>query len=328
MAENTKHLNEPVLAFSSNDFTSLNKNMKVSEAFQYIREKGVGEKIIYFYVVDENERLVGVLPTRRILTAALDQKLEDIMIPRVVAIPHEATLLDACEFFVLYKFLAFPIVDEERRILGVVDVNLFTQEVFDIAEHEQMDEIFKSLGFKLSQVKDASPLKAFRFRFPWLLATVSSGVVCALLSSLYEVTLAQSIILAFFLTLILGLGESVSIQSMTVTMQVLRNTKLTMRWYLSSLWKEATTSMMLGAGCGITVAAVVLLWRGDVYASITIGGSIFMNLCVACIMGLSVPSFLHSLKLDPKIAAGPVTLAIADICTLLIYFNVAKIVLQ
>ena len=203
--------------------------------------------MIYFYVVDEAQRLVGVVPTRRLLVAQLDQKLSELMIRNVIAIPHTATVLDACEFFALHKFFAFPVIDAGRRVVGVVDVGLFTDEVFDIAEREQMDEVFEAIGFRVSQVRDASPLRAFRFRFPWLLTTIISGTFCALLAGAYKLTLEKSLVIAFFLTMILGLGESVSIQSMTVTIQALRTNKPTRRWYLFMLRREMTTALFSAA---------------------------------------------------------------------------------
>ena len=216
------HLHQPVLAVARKDAAILREEFTVQQALDAIRQRGIGEKIVYFYVVDAEERLAGVLPTRQLLTAPLERRLSELMIRRVVAIPHTATVLEACEAFVLHRFLAFPVVDDARRIVGVVDVGLLTEEAFDIAEREQTDALFESIGFRVSQVHDASPLRAFRFRFPWLLATIGSGTLCALLASAYAVTLAKSIVLAFFLALVLGLGESVSIQSMTVTIQALR----------------------------------------------------------------------------------------------------------
>jgi magnesium transporter len=236
-------------------------------------------------------------------------------------------VLEACEAFVLHKFLAFPVVDEQRRIVGVVDVSLLSEQAFDIAEREQTNSVFESIGFRVSQVRDASPVRAFRFRFPWLLATIASGTVCALLASAYEVTLARSIVLAFFLTLVLGLGESVGIQSMTVTIQALRATQPTLSWYVRAFRREAGTAVLLGAGCGTLVGLIVWLWRGAALAGFAIGGSILLALCAACCFGLSVPALLHALKLDPKIAAGPTTLALTDIFTLLVYLSLAALLL-
>jgi magnesium transporter len=327
MTPEPNHLHQPVLGVARQDVATLREDFTVQQALDAIRQRGVGEKIVYFYVVDEANRLAGVLPTRRLLTAALEQRLSDIMIAHVVAIPQTATVMEACEAFVLHKFLAFPVVDEQRRIVGMVDVGLLTEEAFDIAEREQTEGLFESIGFHLSQVREASPVRAFRFRFPWLLATIGSGTLCALLASAYEVTLAKSIVLAFFLTMVLGLAESVSIQSMTVTIQALRGTPPTFRWYVRSFRREAGTAALLGAACGIVVGVIVWLWRGAGLAGFAIGASILLALCAACFFGLSVPAVLHALKLDPKIAAGPVTLAFTDLFTLLFYFSLAALVL-
>ena len=327
MTNGSDHLNQPILNVARKDFTTLHHDYTVPQALDAIRQGGTDEKIVYFYVIDADNHLTGVLPTRRLLTAPLERTLSEIMITRVVAIPHTATVLDACEVFVMHKFLAFPVVDEQRRIVGVVDIGLLTNEAFDIAEREQTAALFESLGFRISQVRKASPLLAFRFRFPWLLATIGSGTFCALLASAYEVTLAKSIVLAFFLTMVLGLAESVGVQSMTITIQALRIMRPTFGWYLDAFRREAGTALLLGAGCGTVVGLIVWLWRGVGIEALAIGGSISLALCAACFFGLSVPALLHALKLDPKIAAGPITLAFTDIFTLLFYFSLAALLL-
>lgn len=327
MTNEPKHLQQPVLAVARKDAATLRKDFTVRQALDAIRQRGIGEKIVYFYVVDPDDRLVGVLPTRRLLTAALEQRVSEVMITRVAAIPQTATVLEACEAFILHKFLAFPVVDEQRRIVGVVDVGLLTEEAFDIAERQATDELFERIGFRVSEVREASPGRAFHFRFPWLLATIGSGTMCALLASAYEVTLAKSLVLAFFLTLVLGLGESVSIQSMTVTIQALRGTRPTLGWYIRAFRREAGTAVLLGTACGTVVGLIVWLWRGGGLAGFAIGASLLLALCAACFFGLSIPALLHALKLDPKIAAGPVTLAFTDVFTLLFYFSLAAVLL-
>lgn len=287
----------------------------------------MGDRIVYFYVVDSNDRLVGVVPTRRLLGSQLEQRLSEVMIGPVITIPKDAIVLDAYEFFMVHKLLAFPVVDEHKHILGVVDVGMFTDEAFDVADQTSMDRVFETIGFRLMQVRDVSPLRAFRFRFPWLLATITSGTICALLAGVYEMTLAKSLILAFFLTLVLGLGESVSMQSMTVTIQGLRSKIPTLGWYLRTLRREVGAALLLGTACGLIVSVIAWIWRGDPLASVTIGSSILLTLCAASFFGLSVPSLLHKVKLDLKIAAGPVTLAMTDISTLLIYFSIAEALL-
>src|SRR6476646_9098057 len=126
--------NSPIVDHARKDFPLLDAEMSVAQALERIRREGVGERVIYFFATDAESRLVGVLPTRRLLTAPLDARLEEIMVRRVVAIPASATVLEACEFFVLYKFFAFPVVDSERRIVGVVDVSLFAEEMLELGD--------------------------------------------------------------------------------------------------------------------------------------------------------------------------------------------------
>ena len=325
MVSNIAHLKQPVTAIARTDFVVLRQDLTVQEALGAIRRRDLGERIVYFYLVDGQDRLVGVVPTRRLLTAELEQTLSDIMVHRVITIPHTASVLEACEFFVRHRFLAVPVVDEQQHLVGIVDVSMLTGEVFDIAERQKADEVFATIGFRLSQVRDASPVKVFRYRFPWLLATITSGLCCALLASVFETTLAQSLVLAFFLTLILGLGDSVSSQSMTVTLQALRTSRPKLDWYLTTLRQELSTALLLGLASGGTVGLITLGWRRESAPALVIGVSILLSLCSACLTGLSVPTLLHALRLDPKIAAGPVTLALTDIFTLLFYFGFASI---
>src|SRR5947207_221034 len=325
-----------VVDHARKDFPLLDVTMTVGEALEHIRHEGVGERVIYFYAVDEQKRLVGVVPTRRLLSARLETSVRQIMVPRVVAVPATATVLDACEFFVLYKFLAFPVVDEQRHVIGIIDANLFAEEILEAGESEDRyrsaepvgPEFFEALGFRIEQIRGASPWRIFRFRFPWLLVTVTGGTLSAFLARFFEATLARSLVLAFFLTMVLALNESVSMQSMSVTIHALRSVSVTTRWLAAAFQREVATALLLGVACGVVVSAIVLTWRSDVRAAFVIGGSITLSLVTACALGVGVPSFLHRFKLDPKIAAGPVTLALADLIALVIYFTSGWLVLR
>jgi magnesium transporter len=325
-----------VVDHARKDFPLLDVTMTVGEALEHIRHEGVGERVIYFYAVDEQKRLVGVVPTRRLLTASLEASVRQIMVPRVVAVPATATVLDACEFFVLYKFLAFPVVDEQRHVIGIIDANLFAEEILEAGESEDRyraasplgPEFFEALGFRIEQIRGASPWRIFRFRFPWLLVTVTGGTLSAVLARFFEATLARSLVLAFFLTMVLALNESVSMQSMSVTIHALRSVSVTRQWLATAFRREVTTALLLGISCGALVSAIVWLWRDDLRGAFVIGGSIMLSLVTACALGLGVPSLLHRFKLDLKIAAGPVTLALADFIALMIYFTAAWLILR
>jgi magnesium transporter len=320
-------LQQPVTKFCSREFPAVDISLTVGQALESVRARGMRDKIIYFYVTDADGVLRGVLPTRRLLTEPLERPVAECMIPRVVAIPETATLLEACELFVLHKFLAFPVIDSERRIVGVVDVNVFTGEVLDHAERNKTEDFFQSLGFRVAEIASASPVRAFQLRFPWLLATIAGGTACALLSGFFAQTLAEQLVLAFFLTLVLGLGESVAAQSLAVTLQSMHEKKPTLAGLAKSLRKEFFTAVLLGACSALLVGTVVVAWRGDALAAGCIASSVLASMVVACLLGVMVPTVSRAMRLDPKIAAGPLTLALADICTLSLYFGTATLVL-
>ena len=189
-------------------------------------------------------------------------------------------------------------------------------------------EFFEALGFHIEQIRGASPWRIFRFRFPWLLVTVGGGTLSAILAGFFETTLAHSLVLALFLTMVLGLNESVSMQSMSVTIHALRSAQVTWGWLATAFRRELITALLLGAACGLVVGLVVWIWRNDGAAALVIGGSIALSLVTACGFGLGVASLLHRFELDPKIAAGPITLALADFFALVIYFTGGWLVLR
>lgn len=321
-------LNDPLIQHVRRDFTSFEESLTVQEALETIRKKGMGEKVIYFYVVAADGTLRGVIPTRRLLMAQPDAPVSSLMISNIVSIPEEATLFDACEFFMMHRFLAFPVVDGRGRLSGVIDVSLFADEIIDISEKRRHDEIFDVIGFRLSSEQGLGSFNSFRLRFPWLFATIVCGFVCALLVSFYEATLERSIALAFFLTLALGLGESVGVQTMTAAIHSLRHGRFNWTWFHTEFRKQILSGLLLGMACSLIVGLVILLWLRQMGPALAIGLSIFSAQVCACICGLSIPALFHWCKRDPKIASGPITLALCDVITVLIYFQIAKTILS
>ena len=322
-----EHLGRSVAEFVRPGPPPLLTEQSVGQALERIRSTGLEERIFYFYVVDAEGRLSGVVPARRLLTESLEQRIGEVMVPRVLSLPESASLLEACECFILHKFLAIPVVDGQKRLLGIVDVSLFTDEVMELSTGGNNDQLFQTIGIHIQELQNASPVKAFRVRFPWLAATVSGGVLCAVLAGLFEATLRQKVVLAVFMALVLGLGEAVAAQSLALTVQSLPATRVRWKWLRVKLLREAVTALLLGILAGSAVALMVgLFWR-DLPASLSIGGSVTVSVLVAAQLGILVPVILRIVHWDPKIAAGPITLAAADLFTVTTYLVTARIVL-
>ena len=326
-ADAPDHLQEPVLKYARQDFPIIRDSLNVGEALSVIRREGVGERIIYFYVINDQGQLVGIIPTRRLLTSMPNAPVAKLMITDIVTITHRATVHEACEMFVKHKLLAFPIVDDDNHIHGVIDIGFFSEETISVVERQKIEDIFQLIGFGIAQLRGRSVLGVLRYRFPWLLVLVASGTVCAALASMYETTLAQNFVIVFFMILVLGLGESVSTQSMTVALQNLHFEKPSWGSYFRGLKSEVVTTVLLGAVCGAVSSGMVWLWRGTALVGMTVGLSVLLSIVAAGVIGLTVPTLLYAMREDSKIAAGPVTLALTDITTLLFYLNAARLLL-
>ena len=322
-----EHLDRSVAEFLRPGPPPLLIDQNVGEALERIRSTGLEERIFYFYVVDGEGRLSGVVPARRLLTEPLERRIGEVMVPRVLSLPEGATLLEACECFILHKFLAIPVVDGKKRLLGIVDVSIFTDEVMELSTGGNNDQLFQTIGIHIQELQHASPVKAFRVRFPWLAATVSGGVLCAVLAGLFEATLQQKVVLAVFMALVLGLGEAVAAQSLALTVQSLPATRVRWKWLRVKLLREAVTALLLGILAGSAVALMVCLFWRDLPASLSIGGSVTVSVLVAAQLGILVPVILRIVHWDPKIAAGPITLAAADLFTVTCYLVTARLVL-
>ncbi len=319
-----KNLDDPIIRHARHDYTPLQLGWTIGEALDTLREQEIAEKIVYFYVVDSEGTLVGVVPTRRLLMSEPEALVASIMVDRVAAIPDDATVLTACEFFILHRFLAFPIIDKRRRLVGVVDVNLFTDEVFSMAQKRSAEHVFQLIGVHVALGRQVSPLLSFRDRFPWLVCNIVGGIGCALLAGRYEHFLNATIVLALFIPVVLTLCESVSIQSMTLTLISLQQERINWQIFLLNLRRELTTAALLGLASGMVVGGVCWIWKGQVLVALAIGVSITLAMLTSCLLGVLVPATIRRFRGDPRIAAGPIALATTDMMTLLFYFGLSS----
>jgi magnesium transporter len=325
MPEVLDHLDSPLASHLLHRFVALNVCLTAQETIDLLRHSQDIPDINYLYVVDDDNRLVGVLPTRKLLHAAPDARVIDIMQPDPVSIPSHVTLLQAIQLFMEYKYLAYPVIDADRQLVGVVDVTLFNQELLDVAKRRQIEDLFETLGVRIAKLAQASPLGAFRYRFPWLLATIASGSLCAMIADIFGDTLQKSIVIAFFLTLVLGLAEGMSVQAMSVTLQGLHAEKLSWGLFFRNVKREGLAGLLLGIASGAIVTIIVGVWYRSLPPALVVGGSVAWVMTVANLLGLIVPTSLHALKLNFRIAAGPLTLAVADLMTLTSYFTIARL---
>lgn len=320
-------LEEPVTQHMRRDFVLFDESWTVQQALEDLRRKTTMGRILYFYVVDAEGRLRGVVPTRRLLLSDASTRLGDIMVTPVISIPDTATVLEACEFFTLHRLLAFPVVDAKQRIVGLVDVELYTRELGEIELKESNEDLFQLIGVHLTEAQQRSPLQAARRRFPWLLANIGGGLLAALITDLFNDVSALPVVVPF-IPIVLALAESVTIQSVSLTVQALHGRRGSWRTLLPRMSREGVTGLLLGTACGLIVGLVGLVWKDSWVAAATLLGGIGITVACAAVIGLTMPLVLRLLRCDPQVAAGPLALASTDTVTLIIYFSIGRTLLS
>lgn len=315
--------NAPIEQFVVRIETALRADETIAEALEALRCRQVDAKVIYFYVVDAEHRLVGVISTRNLLLSEPNRLVGEVMEREVVSIAASASLQEAVGKFATHRLLALPVVDEGNRLLGSIDVGLYMREIFDAADWHRRSDLFQLLGFS---AWPTSVWKGFRQRMPWLLCNIAGGIGCAAIALLFERVLAQIVMLAMFLPLVLSLGESIAMQSVMLCQQCLHGRGVP--WQL--LWQRAKmewpTALLLGSATGVIVAAAAMLW-GQVPEVGVIALSLLISMMVAATFGTALPALVHALRLDPKVAAGPVVLTLADIATIATYLGLGTLLL-
>ncbi len=205
-----------------------------------------------------------------------------------------------------------------------MDVELYTDEIGHLSDAAQRDDLFQLIGVHVAGAKQTSPLSAFASRFPWLGCNLAGGILAAFVSGAFESTLEQVVALALFIPVVLNLAESVSSQSVSLTLHLLQGRAPTWKALPDQVRRELTTGLMLGAASGLFVALVALVWQGNGRVALALWGGVASGVTFSALFGLTIPLLLRLLRLDPRVAAGPVALASADVITILLYLYLAR----
>ncbi|MDJ0652073.1 MAG: CBS domain-containing protein [Simkaniaceae bacterium] len=316
-----KDLTRPLRDFIAPVRTTIHIEHTVEEALRYLRNKHITDEIIYIYVVDEERKLIGVVPTRRLLLAEPNTPITEIMSSRLVSLKGDQTLQNAMEFLESHHLLALPVVNDKNHLLGVIDVGLYLEEKVDVATARRCADIFQIIGLYIEEGKRPSPWRSYRSRMPWIFCNMFGGFACAVISRVFEIVLAKVLLLAMFIPLVLTLSESISMQSMTQSIQLLKKTNRTWKYTLGSLFREWHVVALLAITSGVIVGSVSLLWRDGIRPGFVIMFGIMISVYITATIGSVVPLIVHARKWDPRVAAGPVVLMFADVLTTLFYLS-------
>lgn len=305
----------------TSEYVSVYNHFTVEEAIHYLRQKApTAETIYYLYVINADERLVGVVSLRDILIAQPSAKIEDIMYERVISVPAEMDQEEVAHLLERYDFLAIPVVDKENRLLGIITVD----DVIDVLIEEAQEDISKlsAVGINEKEVM-GHPFLSAKMRIPWLIILLFIGMVTANLLGLFEQTIEALPVLTIFMPMIAGMTGNTATQSLATIIRGLASHQLNRDNYKKVISQESMVGFIIGLVCSSLIIVIISIWKQSMGLGLVVGASLFFTLLIGTLVGTVIPLLLNALKVDPTVASGPLITTLNDVFSLMVYFGLA-----
>ncbi len=309
------------------EYVSLKADMTVSDAFTRIRRVGIDKETIYTcYVVDEDRTLVGIVTVKTLLLSDENCLIRDIMEDNVIYAQTTDDKENVAQILSKYDFLAVPVVDGEKRLVGIVTFD----DAIDVLQEENTEDFEKMAALLPSEDSyfKTSVWKHFKNRIVWLLVLMLSATVSGIIITKYQTAFVAVPLLMSFLPQLTDTGGNCGSQSSTLIIRGLALKDVELKDYFKVIWKEFRISLLIGAVlCVVNMLRVYIMYREITLACI-LGAALFCTVIIAKFLGCSMPMLARRVGLDPAIMASPLITTIVDACSVLIYFNIAVLVLK
>ncbi len=305
------------------EYVDLKTEMSVSEALEYIRKTGPDRETIYTcYAIDEKRILCGVISLKDIILAESDQKISKIMNENVYKVNTTDDQEEAAKAIQKYDFLSLRVVDSENRLVGIITVD----DILDIVQEEVTEDFHKMAAMQLPEEKyfHAGFFKHVSGRVIWLFVLILAATISGKLLQKYSLSLSSMIVLAYFIPMLLGAGGNIGAQSSTLVIRALATGELTLRQWAKVLWKEVCAGALIGTVLGLTAFIIAVVFLRDTMIGITVGVSVATVVLVGNLAGAITPLIFRYLRLDPAIVSAPLITTIIDVTGIIIYFEIAR----
>lgn len=277
------------------------------------------ETIYYVFVVDDDERLTGVVSLRDLIIAHEDTFIHSIMNDRVVSVLVSEDQEEVARMIKDYNFLAVPVVDFQQHILGIITVD----DIIDVLDEEASDDYSKLAAVSDMNTFDKNSFSAAKKRLPWLLILLVLGMLTANLIGAFEATIEKVALLAAFIPLIAGTAGNSGTQALAVAVRGIATRDIEDESKFKLLLREAGTGLMTGFICAVFVVGLIYVWKQEFLLGLLVGAAILVSIFVATISGSFIPLFMHKMKIDPAVASGPFITTLNDLISTLIYLGLA-----
>lgn len=309
------------------ELVSVPETATVDQAVEAIRANAddVGE-VHFVYVVDDEQRLTGMLRLERLILAQAHRPIRELMQGDLSAITPDVDQEHVAQMFKRYDLVALPVVDEQGRLLG----RIMHDDAVDVLEAEAHEDIMHMAGARPEEPELVYTDQLFKIasvRLPWLLATLAGLTIPALLVWLFQLSFPDMLVLVPFIPVIGAMGGNVGTQSSTIVVRGFATGRVDFHNLGRFLAKELFVSLIMGIACGLVAGLVAILWHGNFLLCITVSVAMMVAIVASAIMGVLVPYLFRVIRIDPAIAAGPAVTTIDDILAIAIYYLFALLII-
>jgi magnesium transporter len=306
------------------ELVKVNENWNVLTCVKEMRIQAENVTRVHsIYVVDDENRLKGRLSLKDLLTTSTKTPISDVYIKKVDSVRVSASNVEVARIMQKYDLEAIPVVDEMGRLVGRITID----DIVDVIKEEADKDYQLAAGISQDVEADDSILELTKARLPWLVLALLGGFVSVKMLGLFEPAMKEHGSLFFFTPLIAAMAGNVGVQSSAIIVQGLANHTISGSIF-KRLLKEISLSLLNGS-----ILAIILflgshfLLNADIKIGMTVTIALISVIIIASLIGTSIPLILDKFNIDPALATGPFITTSNDICGILIYFSIAKLIL-
>ena len=308
-------------------FVAVSGGMSAREAVDYIRDLGEKvEALFYVYVVEDNDRLVGVVPLRRLVTCPHGTLVRDIMFSDPFSVDTDDDREQAASIARRYNIMAVPVVDENHHLKGIIPGD----SLFDVMEKEATEDMYRMAGLS-EEDRVFTPIPvAFRRRFPWIWINLVTAFIAATVVSFFRGTIEAFATLAVFMPIVASMGGNTGNQSLTVITRGIALGELEFSSGIKAVFKEGAVGILVGAVAGIiaSVAALVMSGEHPFMLGLVLLLAMVANMGLAGVLGATIPLVLRSMGRDPALGSNILLTAFTDSVGYLLFLGLAFLIIN
>lgn len=308
------------------EYVNIKKDMTVGEAISRIRQTAVDKETIYTCYVTEHRKLIGMVSVKDLLMAEDSMQIEEIMETNVIYTDTHEDKEEVVKIFNKYDFLAIPVVDREERLVGIVTFD----DAMDVMQEENTEDITKMAAMTPTEDSyfNTSVFSHAKSRIGWLLVLMLSATVSGSIINHYQESFKLYPLLVSFIPMLSGTGGNCGSQSSTLMIRGLSLDEIKFKDLPRVVFKEFRVAILVSIVLAIVNGLRIFIQYGDFKMSVIIAFSLVAVVVISKFIGCTLPLVAEHVHLDPALMAAPLISTIVDICSTLLYFKIATVVLQ